>query len=225
MPPTLHPGALVTPDVSLGDRQHLGQVGGRRPLDRVLGSRGWKERAPHDRVLHEVQQVGRGGPARGVLHGRERDTGGAAAQVAGSAGIAQLEPGGRHVLHDRLQLQAVGTNGGEREVAECHPSRFRRRIVPTQHRGECRHRDPPEHGGRFDDLAHVRIEVVEQHLDELLDDLCRRRVLDDEVGVADEGFARQLQGEWVTTPEAPRALGPVSHEALAGDEFGPRRPR
>ena len=219
-PPALQPRTLVSAEVPLGDRQHVRQVGGSRRLHRVLGAGGREEGAANDRVLHEVQQVGRGGPARSMLHGCESGTGGAAAQVTGSAGITQLEPGSSHVLHDGLQFHAVRTNGRERQVPERDPGPLRRRLVPLEHGGQRRHRDPPEHRGRFDHVAQVRIEIVEEHLDQFLDDLRQRSVSHDEVGMADECFARQLQCERVTTSEAPRPLGPVTGEAFAGDELG-----
>jgi hypothetical protein len=173
-----------------------------------------------DRVLDEVQEISGRGPARRGLHSCERDAGGASAEIAGATGIAQLEAGGRHILQDGLQFYAVRTNRRERQVAERDPRLFGGYVIALQHRGQRRHGHTPEHRGRLDNVAQFGVEIVEQHLDQFLDHLCRWPIFHDEVGVADERFAREFQRERVTMCEALRALGPFTRESFAGDELG-----
>ena len=126
------------------DRLAVGRPGG---VDDVLLTRGRRERAANDRVLDEVQQVGRRLPTRrpGCLVERG-DTGGLSDAPPGSPGIAQFGTCGDDVLHDAVELQADCARRHEGELAQRLPDvcdRHARRQVGTQCR-ERRERHPAQ---------------------------------------------------------------------------------
>ena len=223
-PPAGEDGRFVSSEVSLDDGEHCLAVVGASPLDGVLLPRWRLEGVADDRVLDEVEQVGGRRPSRAGLELAQRHRGDPSPHASGQRGIAQLDARGGHVAHHRAQLEPVHRHCRDREIPERAPRRVDPELVAqadgVDGGSQQRFGDPTQDRCGLDRPPIGRVQVVEEHLDELLDDLGRRTAVQAQVGVPNERFGRQLQRQRVAPGEGQHGVGQRHGHRPAGQQRG-----